>query len=67
MTANNCYIITELYNGGDLSKLLKEKGRFSEDEVFEFFHQFFSGYEHFSQNGYIHRDIKPSNILIRVK
>lgn len=29
MTANNCYIITELYNSGDLSKLLKEKVRFT--------------------------------------
>jgi hypothetical protein len=25
MTSNNCYIITELYDGGDLGKMLKDK------------------------------------------
>lgn len=35
--------------------------------MFEIFYQFYSGYRHFSEKGYIHRDIKPSNILIRKK
>lgn len=30
MTANNCYIITELYDEGDLAKLLKEREKFAE-------------------------------------
>lgn len=41
MTANNCYIITELYDEGDLSKVLKERERFAEVEAFAVFNQFY--------------------------
>ena len=32
-TANNCYIITEFCNEGDLEHLLKKRTQFSEDEA----------------------------------
>ncbi len=63
-TANNCYIITEFCAGGDLARLIKERGSFNEEEAGRLFLQIFEGYEHFHSAGFIHRDLKPANILV---
>jgi len=56
--------VTEYCSKGDLSKLIREKRRFSEEEAARYFYQIYSGYYHFHQAGYIHRDLKPANIFV---
>lgn len=65
ITSNNCYIITEYCEGGDLQKHLERKGKLKEAEIKETFQQFYLGYMNLIKIGYIHRDIKPKNILIK--
>lgn len=64
-TINNCYIVTEFCDGGDLEKHLQVKGRMSENEFIKFFAQFYSGYQSFLNSGFIHRDLKPANIFLK--
>lgn len=64
-TVNNCYIITEFCNEGDLASKLKAKGKYSEDEFKPVFRQIFQGYCKLNELGYLHRDLKPANILLR--
>lgn len=40
-TANNCYIVTEFCPGSDLAKVLKQRGRISEQEAGDLFMQIF--------------------------
>ncbi|KAM3142117.1 hypothetical protein pb186bvf_005771 [Paramecium bursaria] len=63
-TQNNTYIITELCDSGDLSGLIKKKGRLDEQEAIKLMNDIIEGLYEVNQKGFIHRDIKPANILI---
>ena len=70
-TQNNTYIITELCESGDLSGLLKKRGRIEEQEAVRIMIDIVSGLHEMNFKGiklvnigYIHRDIKPANILL---
>lgn len=59
-----CYIILEYSRDGDLSSLLKQKGRLDEEEARHYTQQLASGLEYLQLHNILHRDLKPQNILI---
>ncbi|CAD8076671.1 unnamed protein product [Paramecium sonneborni] len=63
-TQNNTYIITEYCDSGDLSGVIKKRGRIDEPEALRIMNEIITGLLEINQKGYIHRDIKPANILI---
>ena len=66
-TANNCYIITEFCNEGDLETLLKKRNKLPEEEAIPIIRDFIEGFKHLSEAGFLHRDLKPANLLIKDK
>ena len=67
-TVNNCYIITEFCNEGDLECLVKKKGgKLSEEEMIPIFRDIFQGFRYIAESKFLHRDYKPANILLREK
>ena len=58
------YIVMEYVPGGDLGKLVKEKGPLTEKELARTGADVASGLAHAHEEGVVHRDIKPQNILI---
>ena len=64
-TKNNTYIITELCDGGDLSKMISSRRTFSEVDAIPLMNQIINGYNNIHSRGIIHRDLKPANIFLR--
>lgn len=63
-TANNCYIITELCNDGDLAGLLSKRRRMSETETVGYLKEIVSGFIEIAEKGFLHRDLKLANIFL---
>lgn len=63
-TKNNTYIITELCNGGDMSKLLASRKCLPESEAIAVMKQIIKGYLQIHAHCIIHRDLKPANIFL---
>jgi serine/threonine protein kinase len=63
-TSSNYYFVFELCTGGDLAKLLKDKGRLDEFEAQSIFRQLSRALKLLNLNGVVHRDLKPANILL---
>lgn len=59
------YILMEYAEGKTLSELLKEKRKYSEDELWAILEPLLKGLKVVHENEYLHRDIKPGNIIIR--
>ena len=66
-TVNNCYIITEFCNEGDLENLLKKREKLPESEAVPIFRDIISGFRVIAESGFLHRDLKPANILMKDK
>ena len=66
-TQNNCYIITEFCNEGDLENLLKKRDKLPESEVIPIFRDIVNGFTVVAESGFLHRDSKPANILLKDK
>lgn len=64
-TKNNTYIITELCDGGDLSKFISSKRIIPENEAVTLMNEVINGYANIYNNGIIHRDLKPANIFMK--
>ncbi len=62
---NTAYMVMEYEQGKELSKLVKEKGHFTEQELLDIFLPVMEGLKLVHDAGFIHRDIKPSNVYIR--
>jgi serine/threonine protein kinase len=60
----NCYIITEICNGGDLESKLRREQYFCEADAEPFVLDTFKGLRYLSENHVIHRDIKVANIFL---
>ncbi len=61
------YLIMEYASRGSLFFYIRDKGRLSEHEAFEFFAEVCSAVHFIHKHGFVHRDIKPENILISAK
>ena len=61
------YLIQEFIDGEDLSKELKRKGIFNEQQIRELLHDMLGVLKFVHDNHVIHRDIKPENIIRRRK
>lgn len=59
------YMITELYEGGELFDRLIERGRQSEADVANILRQVLGLLSHCHSMGIVHRDLKPENIIFR--
>jgi serine/threonine-protein kinase ULK/ATG1 len=64
-SANHCYFVTELCDGGTLEKTLRERGPLGEEELWPVASQLFQGLKYLAGRSIIHRDIKPANVFIR--
>lgn len=58
------YFVMELIAGGDLRKIMDEKGVLPEKEAINIISDIANALEHANSVGLLHRDIKPDNILI---
>jgi len=58
------YLILEFAPQGELYKLLKKKGQFSNEEAASYILQMIDALEFCHNKNVIHRDIKPENILV---
>lgn len=58
------YLVMELVDGIDLSKLVYRHGPLSVPDACELARQAAIGLEYVRQNGMVHRDIKPSNLML---
>lgn len=56
-------IVTELCNGGDLAKIIKNRKSIPEYEAIQILQQIINGYRNISKFGIVHRDLKPANIF----
>ncbi|MEZ6137984.1 MAG: protein kinase [Pirellulaceae bacterium] len=61
------YLVTELVEGEDLSRLVKRKGPLRPREAVHFAWQAAKGLNYAHRQGIIHRDIKPGNLLLEKK
>lgn len=63
----NVYLVMELCEGGELFKLLKQKGKFEEPQARQVIKDVILGLTCLHSQGIIHRDLKLSNILLTSK
>lgn len=63
-TKNNTYIITEMCEDGDLSKIIKKK-RIQEQRAVQMIEQLVTGYLEIYRKGMLHRDLKPANVFMK--
>ena len=61
------FIVTDYYQGGELSDILKARGYLEEFEVFKFMNQMVSVLMYLEDNQISHRDIKLQNFLLKDK
>lgn len=67
-TVNNCYIITEYCEGGDLLSVIKRngKGKPLQEAVYTaVVREVMEGFRYLVDKGIVHRDIKPANIFFK--
>lgn len=58
------YIVLEFIDGTDVSQMIREKGRLSQDYALAITAHVGDALAYAHKNGIVHRDIKPANILI---
>lgn len=59
-----CFIITEVCNGGDLDMFVKKEGFLTEEKAGHFIKDIFEGLTYLAENSIVHRDLKVANIFI---
>lgn len=59
-----CFLVTELCNGGTLKSLIKVNGPLGEEKSLKYLTEVLKGECSLIGKGIIHRDLKPANILL---
>lgn len=60
----NEFLVMELIEGTDLSRLVKQNGPFLISQACNLIQQAAYGLQHIHEAGLVHRDIKPSNLIL---
>lgn len=63
-TANNCYLVTEYCERGDLAAHLRRHLRLPEIEAVVLLRDLLCGYRYLVRKGVVHRDLKPANSFL---
>lgn len=58
------FLVMEYVEGKELSSLIKQKGKLSEEEALPIIRDILSGLGFAHSEGIIHRDMKPSNVMV---
>jgi len=61
------FLVMELLDGVDLSRLVRAKGPLSLADACEAVRQAALGLQHAHEHGLVHRDVKPSNLMLTVE
>lgn len=61
---NNCYIVTDLYDSGDLETIITKKKCLQEKEIRPLIYGIYKGLLYLNEQNIIHRDFKPANIFL---
>lgn len=64
-TKNSMYLVFDIYEGGELSKLLEDKPGVKEDDCRNIVIGLLRGLDHMASKDMVHRDLKPNNIMLR--
>lgn len=64
-TVNNCYIITEFCDGGDIENRINNRGAFKESEALSVFRDLMAGYTFIANEKFVHGGLKPSSLLLK--
>lgn len=64
-TVNNCYIITELCNEGDLAALITKRKKLAENDAIGYIRDICQGFFEIASNSFLHRDLKLANIFLK--
>ena len=64
-TLNNCYIITEFCEGGDLQNRVNTRGALPEPEALNIFRDLLAGFLHIAHEKFIHGGLKLSALLLK--
>ena len=63
-SSNNCYIVTEFCDGGDLETRIQKRGALGEKEFHKVAWEAYQGLKYISGMNIIHRDFKIANIFL---
>src|SRR5262249_8423095 len=58
------FLVLELLDGTDLSRLMAQRGALPVHEACEYVRQVALALQHASEQGLVHRDVKPSNLML---
>lgn len=61
---NQCFIVTEVCDGGDLDMFVKKQGYLSEQRAASFIKDVYEGLTYLASMNVVHRDLKVANVFI---
>ncbi|TFK97782.1 kinase-like domain-containing protein [Pterulicium gracile] len=64
-TRNNVCLCFDLCTGGELLKVILEKGKYYERDAAQLMRKVFDGVSYIHNAGIVHRDLKPDNLLFK--
>lgn len=64
-SANNCYIITEVCNEGDLETRLRKTKFIDEPHCRRYFFDVYEGLKYLAEQNIVHRDLKVANLFLK--
>lgn len=65
LSDRNCYIVTELCEGGNLEDRILSKQPFTDHEIPNIISDVYQGLRYLREKGVCHRDLKSANIFFK--